>query len=61
MYISIFNESIDKFGKLDKDCWTCMFNIECIVKPSILKATLFVDAISKPKWSLLNQKNVFIV
>ncbi len=24
-----------------------MFNVECIVKPSILKATLHIDAISK--------------
>jgi hypothetical protein len=24
-----------------------MFNVECIVKPSILEATLLVDAISK--------------
>jgi hypothetical protein len=24
-----------------------MFDVECIVKPSILKATLFIDAISK--------------
>jgi hypothetical protein len=27
----------DKFGKLDKDCWTSMFNVEYIVKLSILK------------------------
>jgi hypothetical protein len=46
-HVSLFNEFDDKFGKLNKDCWTCMFNDECIVKLSILKATLFVDAISK--------------
>ncbi len=37
-HVSLFNESNDKFGKLDKDCWTSMFNVECIVKLSILKA-----------------------
>ncbi len=46
-HVSLFNESNDKFCKLDKDCWICMFNVECIVKPSILKAILLVDAISK--------------
>jgi hypothetical protein len=25
-----------------------MFNVECIIKPSILKATLLIDAINKP-------------
>ncbi len=29
------------------NCWTCMFNVECIVKPSILNATLPIYAISK--------------
>jgi len=46
-HVSLFNEFINKFGKLDKDCWTSMFNDECIIKPSILKAILHVDAISK--------------
>ncbi len=46
-HVSLFNEFDDKFGKLNKDCWMGMFNVECIVKPSILKATLPVDAISK--------------
>jgi hypothetical protein len=46
-HVSLFNESNNKFGKLDKDCWTCMFNVECIVKLLILKATLPIDAISK--------------
>jgi hypothetical protein len=35
------------FGKLDKICWTNMFNVNYIVKPSIMKVALFVDAISK--------------
>jgi hypothetical protein len=38
---------IIKFGKLDKDCWTSIFNAKCIVKPLRLKASLHVDAISK--------------
>jgi len=47
LYDDIFNKSDDRLGKLDKDCWTNMFNVECIVKLSILKATLLVNAISK--------------
>jgi hypothetical protein len=43
-HINIFNEFVDKF---DKDCWACMFNVECIVKPSILNVTLHIDTISK--------------
>ncbi len=46
-HVSLFNEFDDKFGKLDKDCWIGMFNVECIVKLSILKAILPIDAISK--------------
>jgi hypothetical protein len=46
-HVNLFNEFHDKFGKLDKDCWTSMFNVECIVKLSILKTTLPIDAISK--------------
>jgi hypothetical protein len=46
-HASLFNEFDDKFGKLNKDCWTSMFNAECIIKSLILKATLHVDAISK--------------
>ncbi len=46
-HVSLFNEFDDKFGKLDQDCWTCMFNVECIVKLSILKAILPIDAINK--------------
>jgi len=45
-HISLFNEFVDKFGKLDKVCWTNMFNVKCIVKPSIMKADLFVDGIN---------------
>ncbi len=46
-HVSLFNEPYDKFDKLDKDCWTCMFNAKCIVKLSILKASLPIDAISE--------------
>jgi hypothetical protein len=46
-HVSLFNESDYKFGKLNKDCWIGMFNVECIAKPSILKATLPDDVISK--------------
>ncbi len=46
-HVSLFNEFNDKFGKLDKDSWIGMFNVECIIKPSILKVVLFVDTISK--------------
>jgi hypothetical protein len=46
-HVSLFNESDDKFDKLNKDCWIDMFNVECIVKPSILKEILPNDVISK--------------
>jgi hypothetical protein len=46
-HVSIFNESNDKFGKLNKDCWTSMFYVESIIKPSILKATLLMNAINR--------------
>jgi hypothetical protein len=46
-HVNLFNEFDDKFGKLNKDCWISMFNVECIIKPSILKPTLLVDAINK--------------
>jgi hypothetical protein len=45
-HISLFTEFVDKFGKLNKVCWTNMFNVKCIVKPSIMKADLFVDGIN---------------
>jgi hypothetical protein len=38
-HVNLFNESDDKFIKLDKDYSTNMFNVECIIKPSILKTT----------------------
>jgi hypothetical protein len=47
LHVNLFYEFINKLGKLDKDCWTSMFNVKRIVKSSILKATLHVDAISK--------------
>ncbi len=46
-HISPFSECDDKFGKVNKDCWTCLFNVECIIKSSILKAILVIDAINK--------------
>ncbi len=46
-HVSPFNEFDDKFGKLNKDYWMSLFNVECIIKPSILKAILVIDAISK--------------
>jgi hypothetical protein len=44
---SLFNEFDDKFGKLNKDYWRCMFNVECIIRSSILEVILPIDAISK--------------
>jgi hypothetical protein len=46
-HVNQFNEYDDKFGKLDKDCWIGMLNVECIVKLSILKTILLVGAINK--------------
>jgi hypothetical protein len=37
-----------------------MFNVECIIKPSILKASLFVDAISKALF-FANSKYMFLL
>jgi hypothetical protein len=54
-HLNLFNESNDKFGKLNKDCWTNMFDAKCIVKPLVLKATLLIDGISKALF-LLSQK-----
>jgi hypothetical protein len=42
------NLTFDKFGKLNKDYWTIMFNVKCIINPSILKVVLPINAISKP-------------
>jgi hypothetical protein len=46
-HVNLFNEFDDKFGKLNKDYWTGMFNVECIIKLSILKTFLPIDAINK--------------
>jgi hypothetical protein len=46
-HVNLFNKSDHRFGKLDKDCWTNMFNVECIVKLSILQTTLLINAMSK--------------
>jgi hypothetical protein len=46
-HVNLFNEFNDKFDKLDNDCWICMFNIECIVRPSILNIALPMDAMNR--------------
>jgi hypothetical protein len=46
-HVCIFNEFNDKFDKLDNDCWIGIFNIECIVRLSILNIALPMDATSK--------------
>jgi hypothetical protein len=46
-HVSIFNEYDDKFGKLNNDYWTGMFNVEFIVKLSLLKVALPTNAINK--------------
>jgi hypothetical protein len=46
-HVNLFNEFNDKFGELNKDCRTIMFNVECIIKLSILKAFLPINAINK--------------
>jgi hypothetical protein len=28
-HVNLFTEFNDKFGKLDKDCWIGMFNVDC--------------------------------
>jgi hypothetical protein len=60
-HVSLFNKSDDKFGKLNKDYWIGMFNVECIVKPSILKASLPIDAISKNFIFIKSKWYVYIV
>jgi len=60
-HVNLFNEFDDKFGKLYKDCWISMFNVECIVKPLILKAILHVDAISKALVFIKVERYVSIV
>ncbi len=59
-HVSLFNESDDKVDKLNKDYWISMFNVECIIKPSILKTTLPIDAISKTLVFII-RKHVSIV
>ncbi len=56
-HVSLFNEYVSKFGKLDKDCWTSMCNVEYIVKPSILKASLPIEAINKTLAFMYNCNN----
>jgi len=51
--IIIFNESNDKFGKLNKNCWIGMFIAECVVKPSILKVILLFHSSIIKKIQLL--------
>ncbi len=46
-HVNLFNESNDKFGKLDKYYWIGMFNVDYIIKLSRLEVDLFIDAISK--------------
>jgi len=45
-HVNLFKESNYKFDIVVNVCWTCMFNVECIVWPSILYAILPIDAIS---------------
>ncbi len=46
-HVSLFNVSIDKFGKSDNDYWINMFNDKCIIKPSILNVALPMDAMKR--------------
>jgi hypothetical protein len=59
-HVNLFNEFVDKFDKLDKDYWTCMFNVECIIKPSILKVVLPIDAINK-SLVFVKSKDMFLL
>jgi len=45
-HVSLFKEFNDKIDKFVNVCWIGMFNVECIVWPSILNVILLVDAIS---------------
>lgn len=68
-HVNLFNELNDKFGKLNNDCWTCIFNIECIIIPSILNTNLLVNTMNivlifvKFKYMCLfyNHNNVWII
>ncbi len=45
-FVNLFNEYNDKFGKLDKDCWIGMFNVEYIdFKSTIFKVDIPMDVI----------------
>ncbi len=56
MQAYLMNLTFDKFGNpINKDYWTSMFNVKCIIKVSMLKAILPVNAISKAL-ILLNQR-----
>jgi hypothetical protein len=44
-HVSLFKEFNDKFDRFVNVCGTSMFNVECIIWPSILNATLPIDAI----------------
>jgi len=46
-HVKLFHEFDDKFGKLNNDHWTSMFNVKCIIISSKLNATLHVDAMNK--------------
>ncbi len=39
-HLTLLNKYNDKFGKLDNDFKTSMFNIECIIRPSLLNVDL---------------------
>ncbi len=43
--MGLFKEFDDKFDIFVNVCWTNMFNVEFIVWPSILNATLIINAI----------------
>jgi hypothetical protein len=46
-HVNLLNKYNNKFGKLNNDYYTTMLNIECIVRPSLLNAVLFINAMNK--------------
>ncbi len=46
-HVSLLIKYNDKFGKVDNDCWTTMFDIGCIARPSLLNVVLPIDAMNK--------------
>jgi len=44
--VNRFKEFNDKFDIFVNVCWTSMFIVECIIWPSILNATLPINAIN---------------